>query len=157
MTTNHLPQRKLSAGVVIVRRPDEAWRVLCLRAFRHWDFPKGLVEDREDPLAAAIREAEEETGLTSLEFRWGRGFRDTEPYAGGKIARYYVAHSRAGDAHLPVNPKLGRPEHHEFRWLEFGDARGLFMPRLQRILDWSGAVIHAHGDHLSQSSSSSSS
>ena len=34
----------LSAGVVVVRQTDSGWRFLMLRAYRNWDFPKGLVE-----------------------------------------------------------------------------------------------------------------
>ena len=43
---------KRSAGVVVVRPGDDGWRYLVLRAFRNWDFPKGLVESDEQPLAS---------------------------------------------------------------------------------------------------------
>ena len=46
---------RLSAGVVVVRPSEEGWRFLLLRAFTHWDFPKGMVEPGEQPLEAAIR------------------------------------------------------------------------------------------------------
>ena len=52
---------RLSAGVVVVRQSGEGWRFLLLRAFNHWDFPKGMVEAGEEPLAAAIREVREES------------------------------------------------------------------------------------------------
>ncbi|WP_347258862.1 NUDIX domain-containing protein [Methylocaldum sp.] len=64
----------LSAGVVIVRIYPAEPRYLLLRAFQYWDFPKGVVEEGEDPLAAAQREVFEETALTELNFRWGKGF-----------------------------------------------------------------------------------
>ena len=83
-----------------------------------------------------MREVEEETALTALEFRWGEAYRDTEPYSGGKIARYYVAVSPAGDVSLPINPELGRPEHHEFRWVGYAEARRLLPERLQPVLQW---------------------
>jgi 8-oxo-dGTP pyrophosphatase MutT (NUDIX family) len=157
VTKDHRPLRKLSAGIVIVRSGQHGPHVLCLRAFRHWDFPKGLVEAGEEPLAAAIREAAEETSLADLDFAWGQEFRETEPYAGGKVARYYVARLRSGEVRLPINPALGRPEHNEFRWLDFDDARPLLVPRLQKIIDWARVITRARGHHLSQSSSSSSS
>ena len=62
---------RLSAGVVVVRPADEGWRFLLLRAFNHWDFPKGMVEAGEEPLAAAIREVREESTIDDLEFAWG--------------------------------------------------------------------------------------
>src|SRR5690554_5826522 len=92
---------------------------LLLRAFRYWDFPKGEIEAGEDPLAAAVRELAEETTLTGVRFRWGQGFRETPPYARGKVARYYVAEAPSGEVDLPVNPRMRRPEHHEFRWLPY--------------------------------------
>ena len=47
---------RLSAGVVVIRETHEGWLYLLLRAYNHWDFPKGMVEPGEEPLAAAIRE-----------------------------------------------------------------------------------------------------
>jgi bis(5'-nucleosidyl)-tetraphosphatase len=114
--------------------------VLLLRAWRNWDFPKGEIEPDEDPLAAARRETLEEAGIRELDFPWGHEFVETEPYAGGKVARYYVAVTTCDSVSLAVNPELGRPEHHEARWLDFGAARARLVPRLQRVLDWARAI-----------------
>ena len=89
-----MTDRILSAGVVVVRRADDGWRVLLLRVYNYWDFPKGVVEAGEDPLAAAQREVREETGIEDLEFRWGEEFIETAPYSKNKVARYYLASSR---------------------------------------------------------------
>ena len=135
---------KFSAGVVVLRAMGEDWRYLLLRVFRTWDFPKGGVEAGELPLEAAIREVEEETALTALEFRWGEVYRDTTPYSGGKIARYYVAFSPDGAAvSLPINPELGRPEHHEFRWVGYAEAKRLLPERLQPVLEWVHDLVGA--------------
>lgn len=135
MTAEQKPPA-LSAGVVIVRRFDDQYRYLLLRAGHYWDFSKGMVEPGEDPLAAAIREVEEETTLTGLVFRWGHPFTETEPYGKNKIARYYIAESTGGEVYLPVTEELGKPEHDEFRWLEYDTARGLLVPRVQAVLEW---------------------
>jgi bis(5'-nucleosidyl)-tetraphosphatase len=119
---------------------DGRWNCLVLRVYRNWDFPKGLVEPGEEPLAAALREVTEETSLTGLALRWGEVWRETEPYAGGKVARYYVAESASGTVELPVNPELGRPEHHEFRWLDLDAAARVLPPRLQSVLRWAQTV-----------------
>lgn len=132
--------RKRSAGIVVLRRDPEEWRILLLRAFRNWDFPKGLAAPGEDPLATALREAREETGLTDLTFPWGCAFRETEPYAGGKIALFYIAKTTTERIELPVSPELGRPEHHEWRWVSFDEARDLLAPRLRTIVDWVASV-----------------
>jgi bis(5'-nucleosidyl)-tetraphosphatase len=130
-----------AAGVVVVRATGEGWRYLVLRSFRNWDFPKGRIEPGEAPLAAALREVREETALDDLDLRWGEDFRETEPYARGKVARFYVASSPGGGVDLPVSPELGRPEHDEFRWTTREEAARLLPPRLRSILDWASAIV----------------
>ena len=132
---------KYAAGVVIVRLGPAGPRVLLLRAYRNWDLPKGRLEPSETPFEAANLEVREETGLSDLNFHWGDDSIETEPYAGGKVVRFYVAQSESGDVSLPINPTLGRAEHHEFRWVSPADALGLTVPRLQRVLRW--AFEHA--------------
>lgn len=131
----------LSAGAVVVRAHERGYRFLLLRAYRYWDFPKGRVEAGEQPLDAARREVEEETTLSDLSFPWGFDYRETPPYGRGKVARYYLAESRQGEVALPINPVLGHPEHHEFRWLDYGRAHSLLNARLQPILEWAQACI----------------
>lgn len=130
-----------SAGIIPARRTAAGWRLLVLRAFRNWDFPKGLVEAGESPLAAALREAKEETGITDLKLAFGEGYRETAPYAKGKIARYYLAATGQERATLPVSEELGRPEHHEWRWVSFDEAARLLPPRLAPILAWAREAL----------------
>ena len=130
-----------SAGVVILRHKRGVPHYLLLRCYGYWDFPKGETEEGEDSLQTAIREVAEETGLQDLRFRWGEPFHETPAYGRGKVARYYVAESPSGEVVLPVNPELGRPEHHEFRWLPFEDARARLNDRVRAILDWAHAIV----------------
>ena len=133
---------RLSAGVVVTRRVDYAPRYLLLRAYRYWDFPKGLVEPGESPRQAAQREVAEETGINQLHFRWGDVFFETEPYRGGrKRARYYVAETETDHVHLPVSEEQGRPEHDEVRWLAYAEARKLLAARLQAVLEWADRLL----------------
>ena len=132
---------KYSSGVVVVRFVDGHPRYLLLRSFRYWDFPKGGVESGETPLEAARREVLEEAGLSELDFRWGHGYTETTPYRDRKVARYYVAELVAGEPWLPVNPELGRPEHHEFRWFDYPHAHARLVPRLRAVLDWAHAIV----------------
>jgi len=130
-----------AAGAVVFRRSERGIRLLVLRAYKNWDFPKGLVEPGEDELAAAKREVREETGLAELDYPFGDEFKETLPYAGNKIARYYLAESGDEKIELPVSPELGRPEHHEHRWVSFDEAEDLLPPRLAIVLDWAKKTI----------------
>ncbi len=133
--------RRHSAGAVIFRRTPAQPLYLLLRAYRYWDFPKGEIEPGEDPLTAACREVHEETGLSELSFPWGEIFHETPPYRQSKIARYYLAEVLDRPIVLGVNAALGRPEHHEYRWLAYAQARPLLVPRVRDVLDWAQAII----------------
>ncbi len=125
-----------AAGAVVFRRSEHGVRLLVLRAYKNWDFPKGMVEPGESELDAARREVEEETGLAGLEYPFGEEFKETLPYSGNKVARYYLAETDADKIELPVSPELGRPEHHEYRWVSLDEAEDLLPPRLAPVLDW---------------------
>ena len=136
--------KMLSAGVVILHWSEDRYDCLLLRAYNYWDFPKGIVEPGEEPLAAAVREVEEETGITDLNFRWGKAYRETKPYNHGrKVARYYIAETSSTRVRLPVNPLLGRPEHSEYRWVTLEDANSLLTPRVQGILGWAEGLLES--------------
>jgi 8-oxo-dGTP pyrophosphatase MutT (NUDIX family) len=131
---------RLSAGVVVVNGAASNRQLLLLRAYKNWDFPKGLVESGEEPFAAALREVREETTLQHLSFDWGQGFLETGPYNKGKIARYYIARSDERDVLLPVNPDLGMPEHHEARWVSYAEALLMVSARLIPVVQWARAT-----------------
>jgi 8-oxo-dGTP pyrophosphatase MutT (NUDIX family) len=132
----------MSSGIVVVRKETGRWRYLFLRAYRNWDFPKGIVEPEEDPLETAKREVEEEAGITELHFQWGPVFKETMPYGGGrKIARYYIAETSQSTVTFSINPELGKPEHHEYRWLSYDEIKELSPQRLLRIIEWASALI----------------
>jgi 8-oxo-dGTP pyrophosphatase MutT (NUDIX family) len=126
----------------VARPSEDGWRFLLLRAFNHWDFPKGMVEPGEEPLAAAVREVREESLIDDLVFEWGETSTQTGPYSRGKVARYFIASTKTLEVTLPVNPELGRPEHSEFRWVDFDEAMALVSPRVRPVLRWAAQVLN---------------
>ena len=125
----------------MVRRGPTGWLFLMLRAYRNWDFPKGVLEPGEEPLAAARREVREETLIDDLQFTWGEEYRETAPYGNNKIARYYVGETRTERVTLPVSPELGRPEHNESRWVDLAGALSLSSPRVAPIVRWAAEKL----------------
>jgi bis(5'-nucleosidyl)-tetraphosphatase len=135
--------RSLHAGIIPVRRTPTGWRLLVLRAPGGWDFPKAVVQDGADPAAVAVRETAGETGLSELKFAFGDIYRDTMPYAGGKVARYYIAVTEQERIALPVAAGAGRAEPSEARWVNFVEAAELLPPRLEPILEWAQKTLEA--------------
>ena len=133
--------KERAAGAVVFRRTERGVRLLVLRAYRNWDFPKGLVEAGESEFDAARREVAEETGIAELHFPFDDQYCETLPYALGKVARYYIAETEQPEVGLPVSPELGHPEHHEWRWVSFDEAEDLLPPRLARVLDWARRTL----------------
>lgn len=131
---------ELSAGVVVIRPTEAGCRYLLLRAYRYWDFPKGVVEPGEEPLESACREVAEETGIRDLTFPWGEDFHETPPYnRGRKVARYFAGFTRQAEVVLADSAELGRPEHHESRWVTAEEARSLLGDRVRAALEWARA------------------
>lgn len=134
-------EQTLSCGVVVARQTSQGWVTLMLRAFHHWDFPKGVRESGEEPMQAALREVKEETGIADLAFDWGDRYFETGPYSRGKVARYYIARSGQEAVEMGLSPETGEPEHHEWRWVTFDEAYDLGSPRVRPIVQWARQVI----------------
>lgn len=133
----------LSCGAVIARPSESGWLTLMLRAYRNWDFPKGLCEAGESPLQAARREVTEETGIRALEFPWGEIFFETGPYSRGKTARYFLARTAETQVVMGIPPGASRPEHHEYRWVSFDEAHDLSAPRVRTVVRWARQIVGA--------------
>jgi 8-oxo-dGTP pyrophosphatase MutT (NUDIX family) len=62
---HHVVRTRDAASCVVVNERDEVlliWRHRFVVDKWVWEIPSGLIEDGEDPAAAAVREVEEETG-----------------------------------------------------------------------------------------------
>ncbi len=133
--------RRTSAGALILREQDGEWLALILRAWSHWDFPKGNVERGETLLQAAEREILEETGIADLHFPWGTAFARTPVYSRDKVAYYAIGVTDSEAVRLDPNPQTGLVEHEEFRWVSWAELPGYLSPRLHCILDWAAKTV----------------
>lgn len=110
-----------SAGIVLFREEDSKKMFLLLHyPSGHWDFVKGRIEKNEQEKQAAIREAEEETGITDIEFI--DGFEEKIHYSyqyDGKLIRkeviFFLGKTKTTNIILS-------DEHLDHVWLEFDDA-----------------------------------
>ena len=136
-------EQTLSCGIVLARDTERGWATLMLRAYHHWDFPKGVREQGEEPIEAARREVHEETGVADLAFDWGERYFETGPYSRGKVARYYIARTETEAVQMGLSPETGEPEHHEWRWVTFDEAYDLGSPRVRQTVQWARQIIGA--------------
>jgi len=121
-------RRELSSGLVLVRRMRRAWWFAAVRPQGKpegtWALPKGLIGPGESPAEAAVREGNEETGVTA---RLGPKLGDVRyvyTWQGErvfKIVSFYLAHAAGG--RIGALPPGMEVEVAEARWLRLDDAR----------------------------------
>jgi bis(5'-nucleosidyl)-tetraphosphatase len=86
-----------SYGIIPVSIVGESYEILLIQHHAgHWGFPKGHAKKGEDPIAAARREFEEETGITSYQLQEDLLFKESYDIERRKTTirkkvRYYVA------------------------------------------------------------------
>ena len=112
-----------SAGLIVFREVAGRREFLLVRSRRHgaWGFPKGHVHSDETDEAAAVRETQEETGLTAFDLLPGfrRELRYPLPKSGQpKEVVYFLARCAAGE-----NATIGdASEISEARWAALDEA-----------------------------------
>lgn len=109
-----------------------------------WSIPKGEVEADEDPLAAAVREVEEETGF-AVEAEGALAL-DSLRQPGGKVVQAWAVEADLDPSRLVSNtfsmewpPKSGRqkefPEVDRAGWFALAKARRKILPGQAGFLD----------------------
>jgi predicted NUDIX family NTP pyrophosphohydrolase len=144
--------RPHSAGVLLYRRQQGELQVLLIkpggpfwrkRDVGAWMIPKGMVEQGETALEAAIREFKEEVGVELTETP--APLCDVRQ-AGGKIVEAFALEgdldaSKIRSVYFKIEwpPRSGGlqsfPEVSEGRWMNLGEARRLMLPSQLPMLD----------------------
>jgi 8-oxo-dGTP pyrophosphatase MutT (NUDIX family) len=130
-------KREDRAGIIVLKKFKEIYKVLCLRVYGSYDLPKGGVEDGEDIITAAMRETEEECGITSLHFEWGLVTTKV------RNVTLYIAVTDQEPIILP-NPETGQYEHHGSKWMSLNAASYKLHPYLRPTMMWAKEVIGAN-------------
>ena len=136
------PVEETSAGGVIFRRSATGPLVLVIRdSYRNWGFPKGHIETGEEPVAAAIREIGEETGLTDVVLHGPiRAIDWFFRFCGHlihKTCHFFLFESASGDASPQRDEGIS-----DCRWLGLDDAmRAVSYENAREVLRAAGAMM----------------
>ena len=118
-----------AAGGVVWRRAGERIEIVLVHRPRYddWSLPKGKLDEGESFEDAAVREVEEETGLSVA---LGRFIAETtyEDHKGrGKLVRYWAM--RAGEGEFAPDDEVD-----DLRWVALGEAGGMLSYEFDREL-----------------------
>lgn len=132
---------RASVGAVIINPHDQVLALERTDTAGAWQFPQGGLEADEEPLEAAFREVEEETGLRSVRLslidqhpRW-LSYELPSEWRGPKVGRgqtqRWFFFRLLGDPQTIDLPRQG--EFRQWRWLEFAELLPLVAPFRQQI------------------------
>jgi bis(5'-nucleosidyl)-tetraphosphatase len=112
-------KHEVSAGVILFHNQPRR-EYLLLDYGSHWDFPKGHIEEGEDPYTTANRELREETGIRDTHFIPGYLQRVRYFYRRGgdqmrKVVIYFLAETTAQQVTLSH-------EHSGYVWASYEEA-----------------------------------
>ncbi len=116
-----------SAGAIIFRKEKDSIYYLLLRyqsqgkrGLDYWGFPKGHIEGKETEKDTAIREVEEETGITDLklvnDFKYFINYKfRKEGRVVFKTVTFFIAETNIKDVQVSF-------EHIGYQWIKYSQA-----------------------------------
>ena len=123
------------AGIIVVKRFTKGWKVLALETSDNiMDIPKGAIDPGEFPLEAALRETEEEAGITKLDFTWG-----VNHVANGAMTCYVAQTSE--EPTIIANPHTGIIEHINASWVDWNYLEEHTYDFLKPCIQWAKGIV----------------
>lgn len=138
-----LPYRPC-AGIMLLNRDNKVFVAKRIdTAVEAWQMPQGGIDKDEDPKQAAIRELEEETGVTNVKIiaeyeGWLTYDLPDELYGkvwkgkyGGQTMKWYVMRYNGHDKE--INIETEHPEFSEWKWIDIQKLPEMIVPFKKEI------------------------
>ena len=126
---------KPGAGIIVVKRFTTGWKVLSLETTDNiMDIPKGAIDEGEFPLEAALRETEEESGITKLDFTWG-----LDHFVSGEMTCYVAQTSE--EPVISANPHTHIIEHINSSWVDWNYLEENTYDFLKPCIKWAKEIV----------------
>ncbi|MDG1438607.1 MAG: RNA pyrophosphohydrolase [Emcibacteraceae bacterium] len=142
-TIKKLPYRPC-AGIMLLNNDNKVFVAKRIDTFvEAWQMPQGGIDEGEEPEKAAIRELEEETGVTNAtiiaEYQgWLTYDLPGELYGkvwkgryGGQAMKWYVMRFHGNDH--DINIETEHPEFSTWRWTDMSDLEHIIVPFKKEI------------------------
>lgn len=146
MTDPSLPQTRACGFLIVKGNPIESF--LLMKHPKRWDLPKGHVDEGETDMQCALRELEEETGITADDITVDPSFRYELQYTvnykkkfGGADALKTVVYFLA---RLDREVELNLTEHGDAQWFDWNPPHKI----QEQTID---GLLAAVADHVSES------
>ena len=136
--TQKLPYRPC-AGIMLLNNKNQVFVAKRIdTTVEAWQMPQGGIDQGEDPKEAAIRELEEETGITDAQViaeyeGWLTYDLPNELYGkiwkgnfGGQTMKWYVMRFNGNENE--INIETAHPEFSEWKWTEISNLPDMIVP-----------------------------
>jgi len=121
-------ENHVGAGIIVLKNFNSDWKILVLLADDGYDFPKGTAEPGESTLDTALRETQEECGVSELDFQWGMDAIDLDG-----LSMFLAATTQ--EPRVRPNPESGILEHLGAEWMDWATAaNGIYLYLLPAII-----------------------
>ncbi|MGB7343114.1 MAG: NUDIX domain-containing protein [Pirellulaceae bacterium] len=148
------PNGKVKAAGIVLFTSEPNKQFLLMKHANRWDLPKGHCEPNETYLETALRETEEETGISPSTITIDADF--------VFVLEYPVTYRRWGDevfnkkvkyflGHIKKRPKLKLTEHEGAQWFDWQPPHAIQEQTIDPLLEAIAAHFQAEAGEKKQS------
>ena len=140
-----------ASGIIVLKKFGDDFKLLALKGNKNYigkkdldnnriyDIPKGRMEKDETPLQTALRETDEESSITELNFT--KGLNTT--YRNGNLKKQLVIFiaTTSQEPKIKKNPETGILEHSGTKWVTWDEMKEMCYGYLKPSIEWGEKIM----------------